>query len=159
MLHSPKHSPKHKYFHDGYPVTGPVKYIILLVLLAGHAIRTGLLLLVQSSVLLSLQLSIDLSALGGFVAMCLGLQTVSYTSQVERSHCDYEHTGSVGFFLDRAVSLSSASSPLCSSAARRLAMERWSSIYGSFRQHTGQEKYQTSKRKWGGRIVLESVAR
>lgn len=62
--------------------------------------------------------------------MGLGLLCLCQRNALEPQACFWlKHTGSVGSCLDIAVSLSSlGSSSFFSSAARRLAMDRWSSV-------------------------------
>lgn len=100
------------------------------ILLAGHAVGFARLLLVDGLFLLGLELGVNLGALGGLVAVDLGLLCLYQRNALESQACFWlKRTGSVGSCLDIAVSLSSlGSSSFFSSAASRLAMDRWSSV-------------------------------
>lgn len=90
-------------------------------------------LLPESLLILCFQVGIDLCALGGFVAMQLGLD-----GSVQNIHqiCEKVHTGSVGsFLLSSACSFTGCSffRSRCSSRPRRLAIDLSSS--GRYQHH------------------------
>lgn len=112
-----------------HEVTTAVALGLSLVFLARQAVGLACLLLVDGLFLLGLQLGVNLGTLGGLVAVDLGLLRLCQRNALDSHRVSGSHTGRVGSFLDNAVSLSSlGSSSFFSSAARRLAMDRWSSV-------------------------------